>query len=274
MPITQYKLLEPRKEYLFYLFGAVFLGACPAAAVSSDIESPGIAGLRCEIRSQDGEQFEVVTIDLRCHQLRLYWQDASGTPYASLQRLESSLQEGREELLFATNAGIYARDYRPMGLHVENGTELHPLSRGSGGGNFFLKPNGVFSIQGGRASILETEKYVASHKQPDLAVQSGPLLLDDSRIHPRFLPDSDSRFLRNGVGTVDEHLVCFVLSRAPVNFYDFARFFRDVLHCRNALYLDGSLSAMYAPCLERPPLGGIFVGILAVTRPMDKVSMP
>jgi uncharacterized protein YigE (DUF2233 family) len=42
-------------------------------------------------------------------------------------------------------------------------------------------------------------------------------------------------------------VVKFALSEGAVNFYSFAKFFRDVLGCPDALYLDGSISTFYAP---------------------------
>jgi uncharacterized protein YigE (DUF2233 family) len=45
--------------------------------------------------------------------------------------------------------------------------------------------------------------------------------------------------------------VAFVISGAPVTFYRFARFFIDQLQCRDALYLDGSISSLYAPQVGR-----------------------
>ena len=52
----------------------------------------------------------------------------------------------------------------------------------------------------------------------------------------------------------------FVISEAPVTFYAFAKLFRDGLSCANALFLDGSISSIYAPETGRDdeltPLGG------------------
>ncbi len=43
----------------------------------------------------------------------------------------------------------------------------------------------------------------------------------------------------------------FAISNGPVTFYRFASLFRDMLGCDNALFLDGSISALYAPNLGR-----------------------
>ena len=50
-----------------------------------------------------------------------------------------------------------------------------------------------------------------------------------------------------------------------MTFYEFATLFRDVLGCDDALYLDGGLSAVYAPDQGQNFLSGDFVGMLAVT---------
>jgi uncharacterized protein YigE (DUF2233 family) len=93
------------------------------------------------------------------------------------------------------------------------------------------------------------------------------MLVIDGALHPRFLADSDSVFIRNGVGvSADGSEAWFVISDAPVTFHHFARFFRDALSVPEALYLDGSISRLYAPGLGRAdwglPLGPI-VGLVA-----------
>jgi uncharacterized protein YigE (DUF2233 family) len=54
----------------------------------------------------------------------------------------------------------------------------------------------------------------------------------------------------------------FAISDAPLTFYVFAKFFIDELGCREALYLDGSISSLYAPQVgredDRRDLGPMF----------------
>jgi uncharacterized protein YigE (DUF2233 family) len=57
--------------------------------------------------------------------------------------------------------------------------------------------------------------------------------------------------VRNGVGVVSSERVVLVISREPVSLHGFATFFRDKLGCRDALYLDGAISGMWAPGLGR-----------------------
>jgi uncharacterized protein YigE (DUF2233 family) len=80
------------------------------------------------------------------------------------------------------------------------------------------------------------------------------MLVIEGALHPRFRPDSNSRKRRNGVGIVDDKVV-FAISDAPVTFHHFGRLFRDELGADNALFLDGSISRIYAPELDRSERG-------------------
>ena len=77
------------------------------------------------------------------------------------------------------------------------------------------------------------------------------MLVIDGELHPRFAEDGASRFVRNGVGLRDAHTAYFVISSGMVSFGRFARFFRDELHCRDALFLDGTVSSLWAPSIGR-----------------------
>ena len=143
------------------------------------------------------------------------------------------------------------------------------------------EPNGVFFVDGGegdprgrdanageRAHILESHEYAAAHVRPRLATQSGPLLVRGGALHPRFTAGSPNTLLRSGVGVRSPTEIFLVVSRGAINFHDFATFFRDRLACPDALYLDGTISRLYAPPLGRTADGlfgdGHFVGLLAV----------
>ncbi len=79
------------------------------------------------------------------------------------------------------------------------------------------------------------------------ATQSGPMLVIDGEINTQFDNGSDSMKWRSGVCAKTSHDVVFVVSRAPVNFHSFARLFRDEIGCRDALFLDGTISQAYTP---------------------------
>ena len=149
------------------------------------------------------------------------------------------------------NGGMYHKDWSPVGLYVENGQELKRASTANGPGNFHMKPNGVFFATQDRAGVVETGRYLRQKPKAEIATQSGPMLVIDGRIHPKISEEGISRKVRNGVGVRDPHTVIFAISDGLVTFGQFARLFRDALGCNNALFLDGSVSSLYAPALNR-----------------------
>ena len=56
-------------------------------------------------------------------------------------------------------------------------------------------------------------------------------------------------------------------SAAPVTFHEFAAYFRDRLHCAEALYLDGSISSLYSRELGRSDRRRDLGPIIAVVEP-------
>ena len=133
---------------------------------------------------------------------------------------------------------------------MEQGRELVRANTKSGYGNFHLKPNGVFYVAGDMAGVLETSAYLKRRPAIDLATQSGPMLVINGRLHPKFDRASSSLKTRNGVGIRAPNAIVFAISEGEVSFDAFARLFRDRLHCNDALFLDGGSAAtsMCRPC--------------------------
>lgn len=218
----------------------------------------------------DGNTYRVVTLHLHRDKLRLYWRNPdTGQAFGDIEALRSWGRAHGRRLLFAANAGIYDRRNAPLGLYVENGKTLVRLNTAHGdprAGNFSLRPNGVFAIDShGQAKVETTSAYAAQHPEVRWATQSGPMLVIDDHINANFHPHSDSLKWRSGVCARHGDQVLFVVSSTPVNFYSFAHVFRDRLGCRDALYLDGSISQLYvdgtyygAPSLMVRPYAGIF----------------
>ncbi len=73
------------------------------------------------------------------------------------------------------------------------------------------------------------------------------MLLIDGKLHPAIKQDGASHHFRNGVGTESNHKAWFVISDDRISLGKFARFFRDELHCRDALFLDGAVSSLWFP---------------------------
>ncbi|KAA0124214.1 hypothetical protein CIW48_09410 [Methylobacterium sp. P1-11] len=235
---------------------ALLASAAPARAAAPASTEP------CRPVEAQGEAFTVCTIDLRRQRLRLFWLQDDGNPYGALGTLAAK-QGG---LAFAMNAGMYDKDQAPVGLYIEDGHERKRVSTADGPGNFHLKPNGIFWVKGERAGVIDTARYLRAKIRPDFATQSGPMLVVDGQIHPKIAADGPSQKIRNGVGVPgDGPVAIFAISERPVTFGAFARLFRDDLGCRNALFLDGSVSSLYAPNLGRSdisrPLGPL-VGAL------------
>lgn len=166
--------------------------------------------------------------------------------------LERDLGKDAAQLHFAMNAGMFDEQGAPVGLYVERGKLFKPLNLNSGPGNFHMKPNGVLAVgRDGRVSIKPSPAFKGSAHRAYWATQSGPILLIDGKLHPRFDQDGESRLVRNGVGVKDAHTGYFVISEDGVSFGRFARFFRDILGCRDALFLDGSVSSLWEPASGR-----------------------
>ncbi|MHA7969095.1 phosphodiester glycosidase family protein [Rhizobium sp. CAU 1783] len=226
--------------------------------------SMAVAAEACRDEIVDGARYAICSFEPG-PALRIYHSDSEGKPFGGFDSLARQLWKEHHTLTFAMNGGMYHDDLSPVGLHIEYGREQAPVSTKAGWGNFHLLPNGVFYVKDGRAAVAETTRYLKRNPAPDFATQSGPMLVIGGKLHPKFLPDSDSLKIRNGVGVDAEGRVHFVISRDWVNFHQFARLFRDRLGCANALYLDGTISSMFAPELGRNdrwmPLGPIIAVI-------------
>jgi uncharacterized protein YigE (DUF2233 family) len=223
------------------LLGALLMCTHAARAVECGSEKAGAA------------IFTACRVDLKTERLALFWRDDAGRPYRQFSALRDDLEHHGQKLVFAVNAGMYLPDFSPVGLYVADGHELIALNRHAGSGNFSQQPNGVFLVDGNSARVMTTDEYAREKPAPLLATQSGPMLVHEGEIttSPVMSPHSQWRKIRNGVCATRPDSVVFAISESPVTFYEFAGYFRDSLHCREALYLDGSISSLYAPKLSR-----------------------
>ncbi len=224
----------------------------------------------CEEIDFDGFPFTICTVDLNNEQLRLFLYDDAGYAFGHFSAVNDALHTQGLKLGFAMNAGMYHDDRSPVGHYVEDGKELMRVVPNAGPGNFGLLPNGVLCLGQDRADVIETKRFLDTQPECNHATQSGPMLVIDGKLHPRFLVDSNSRYIRNGVGTSqDGKSAVFAISRRAVNFHTFGRLFRDHLDLDQALYFDGNISRLHAPNLGRSDLGFRLGPIVGTVEPLD-----
>lgn len=227
---------------------------------------PTTAAAQCENTVFDDIPFTLCTVEAGAD-LRLFLNDAEGAPLSSFARIDALLGEAGERLVFAMNAGMYHPDRRPVGLYVQDGESLNSIVTREGPGNFGMLPNGVFCVLADGFAVVESRAFATDPLPCIHATQSGPMLVIDGELHPRFLADSTSAFLRNGVGvSADGARAVFAISNRPVSFHHFARLYRDLLGMPQALYFDGNVSRLHAPGLGRSDWGrpmGPVVGLVA-----------
>lgn len=211
------------------------------------------------------KSYVICQVNPEMHDISLFLNDPHGEPFKYFRNVEKFLHSHGKRIAFAVNGGMYHKDYSAVGLYIENGNMLHNISTRDGPGNFHMKPNGIFFIANKKAGVMDTDSYLKNAIKPELATQSGPMLVVRNKIHPRFIPNSPYREYRNGVGVREDGTVLFVNSEERVNFEELARFFRDDLKTPNALFLDGSISSLYAPELKRYDWWYALGPIIAIT---------
>ena len=209
--------------------------------------------------------FTVCKFSAKPSSIRTFLNDDKGKPYGNFSALGNALSAKKQTLIFAMNGGMYIDDRSAAGLYIENGIEVKALNTKQGPGNFHMMPNGVFYVGKGEAGVLKTDAYALMKLGVKVrsATQSGPMLVIDGKMHPKFNLESTSIHIRNGVG-VDGDMVYFAISNERVNFHTFASLFKDHLKTPNALYLDGAVSKLYAPELNRNDYGRPMGPMIAV----------
>ncbi len=247
--------LKTQTLALLFLVGLQLSAGVPAAWAKDP----------CGVEAVAGRSYVICKIDVAKTALSVRWRGKSGTPFGSISAMQREAAATGEQIIVAMNGGMYHQDLSPVGYYVENRQRIKKANTRPGPGNFHLLPNGIFYIDGRRAGVMETRAFLKRNRRPEFATQSGPMLVINGRLHPKFRHNSQSRKIRNGVGvTSDGRTAYFVLSEEPVTFYTFAKVFQRHLKTPNALYLDGSISQLVSTTVDRRrswPVGPIIVGI-------------
>ncbi|WP_298143856.1 phosphodiester glycosidase family protein [Flavobacterium sp.] len=194
----------------------------------------------------------------------MFWKDEKGTRLGNFTNLKNHLARNKTKLLFATNAGMFNKSFAPQGLYIEKNKVLKEIDTNNGNENFYLKPNGVFYITNTNEAIVCNTTDFQTTTTVKYATQSGPLLVHKGKIHAAFNQNSTNLNVRNGVGVLPNGHVVFAMSKSPINFYEFAKYFLD-LGCKEALYLDGFVSRTYLPEKKWVQTDGNFGVMIGVT---------
>lgn len=237
---------------------AVVLPLCLGQMATAHELSP------CNILAVQDAQYTVCRFDPAKSDIRLFLNDEDGEALGGFAAVNAALEPRAEQLVFAMNGGMYHKDRAPVGLYRQGNEVQGRLHLKASAGNFGLLPNGVFHIEDGRAQVSESHDFAAKKITPSLATQSGPMLVIDGKLHPKFNKGSESRKIRNGVGVTQDGQVVFIKSDTPVNFYDFASLFRDKFKTPNALFLDGVISRLHSRDLGRSDFGARMGPIIGV----------
>lgn len=235
------------------LLGAALLSGTYVALSRDEAGPPAEprAPSACNPITFDGKRFtECIAVPGR-HHITTKITGKNGVIYRGFAGLAEDVDPAT--VAFAVNGGMYDTGSEPIGYYAEDGERLYPLNSRDGGGNFYLKPNGVFfGAADGDWRVMTSDDFAARVVQrPNFGTQSGPMLLLDGKLHPRISPDGTSRKIRNAVGVDAEGRAHFVISDEPVSFGTLAALMRDHAGTRDALFLDGTVSALWDPATGR-----------------------
>lgn len=212
-----------------------------------------------------GDKILAYTVDTKTQDLQFYWKNDNGIILKSIQNLKNYVESKNLKLTFAMNGGMFNNTFTPQGLFIQNKKTLTHLDTSSGNGNFYLKPNGIFYITTDNIPVVCKTSDFKDSGEIKYSTQSGPMLIIDGQIHPAFKDGSKNLNIRNGVGILPDNKIVFAMSKTEINFYDFAKYFKD-LGCKNALYLDGFVSRTYLPEKNWIQTDGNFGVIIGVTK--------
>jgi uncharacterized protein YigE (DUF2233 family) len=198
-----------------------------------------------------GNTYKVFIANTQKHTIKIH-HNASGV----LQPIRYTLNQWTEVIkpVFIMNAGMYNEDGSPVGLLIQENRQINPLdiNQATIPDNFHMYPNGVFYMHDHKFFVSQTSEF--RKLDPDFrsdiqyGTQSGPMLVINGKIHPKFTFLSKNTNIRNGVGIVKDsqnEQVVLIISESKVNLYEFALLFQFMFKCDNALYLDGAISKAY-----------------------------
>jgi uncharacterized protein YigE (DUF2233 family) len=217
----------------------------------------------CKPVTFDGKRFTECVAVPGQHRITTKITGKNGVIYRGFAGLAEDVDAAT--VAFAVNGGMYDTGSEPIGYYAEDGERLYPLNTRDGGGNFYLKPNGVFFGEPDSGwQVMTSDDFAAKISQrPNFGTQSGPMLLIGGDLNPQISPDGTSLKIRNAVGVDPQGRAHFVISDEPVSFGTLTALMRDHAKTSDALFLDGTVSALWDPASGRMdgryPLGPLIL---------------
>ncbi|MFZ9942082.1 MAG: phosphodiester glycosidase family protein [Bacteroidia bacterium] len=193
------------------------------------------------------------------HQIATHLMKTDRIQFKGLADLKKHLNTNNKQVLMVTNGGMFTVDNKPVGFFRSSAERRqYPLDTSTTkfNDNFHLYPNGVFFVDStGHPGVLTTSAFNNSkfYHAAAMATQSGPMLVIDGKIHPKFKQGSQNVKIRSAVGVISGEVAVFVASTQPVSFWDIAEMQLELFGCRNALFLDGVVSLMDVHDMPPPP---------------------
>lgn len=208
--------------------------------------------------------FVAYVADLSNHQLSFYPQNDTAKDFCTLEDLKLHLANQNIALVFAMPIAETKSTEFSQDLYIENGDIVHDLISKKTNNK---QTNGIWYIRyNGETDILKEDDFQYD-KNIKHALQVKKMLVVDRNIPLDFDPHSKETSMRSGVGVLSSRKLLFVISKEPVNRYDFAAFF---LHkgCKNAILLNETLAELYLPEQNYTKLGTNFGVLVGVTKPI------
>jgi uncharacterized protein YigE (DUF2233 family) len=166
-------------------------------------------------------------INLSDNELSLVTAKELAREYASIEEYAKF-----SKALVAINGGFFDKNYKPLGLRIDNKRQQNPLKN--------ISWWGVFYIKNQKAHLSSAAQY-RPDEAIEFAIQSGPRLLVNQRI-PTLKP---GRAERSALGiTFDGRVIVLITDNLPLTTTELAQLMKaPPLSCENALNLDGGSSS-------------------------------
>lgn len=250
----------------------LLLGGLGCRDEPSDPDQP----LQVSRRRFERTEFIVAEADMSRVRLRMLSHSAA---LHSLPDAVEVLRRRGERALLVTNGGLFHAE-SPIGLQVEDGRPVRSLRLGSTppegqkAGNFYYLPNGVlYQDHAGRVAIRESSDMRGHERSIRDGLQSGPALLLNGNVHPIARPPNRGRAheRRSAACISAPERLSIVFAPGATTFPQITRFLTE-LGCRDAIFLDATITGLLIPQRGIHIRTDQFGGLLVLTIPEDSAA--